>query len=74
MRTLDQAKKFECYHEGAWVPVHWEQLDKGDLVRTSKDTIDGPLTDEFRIVQLPGLEVDPVVFVGSIPAKPETPE
>jgi len=33
MRTLEESRKYEVLVDGAWIPVHWEQLDKGDTVR-----------------------------------------
>lgn len=34
MRTLWESRKYEVLMpDGSWVPVHWEQLDKGDMVR-----------------------------------------
>ena len=34
MRSLDQCRKYEVLTDkGIWIPVHWEQLDEGDICR-----------------------------------------
>ena len=59
MRSLEQARKYEALVDGQWVPVHWEQLDKGDIVRCCpQDVLDGPMSVEFIVANTPGLEAD----------------
>jgi hypothetical protein len=57
MRTLEQTRKYECLVDGEWVPVHWEQLEEGDVVR-SNYTVDGPMVEEYVLSKQPALEVD----------------
>lgn len=63
MRTLEESRKYEVLMpDGSWQPVHWEQLDKGDVVR-----VNPPLPDDiyhdgapFVVVELPALKADPL--------------
>lgn len=66
MRPLDKCRKTECYVDGEWIPVHWEQLDKGDLIRV----ISGKGADYPDVVtEQPALQVDPLsgVLAGCTP-------
>jgi hypothetical protein len=33
MRTVEESKKYQASINGSWIPVHWEQIDKGDMIR-----------------------------------------
>lgn len=57
MRSLEQTRKYECLVDGEWVPVHWEQLEEGDVVR-SNFIIDGPMVEEYVLAEQPALKVD----------------
>jgi hypothetical protein len=57
MRTLEQTRKYECLVNGKWVPVHWEQLEQGDVVR-SNYTVGGPMVEEYVLSEQPALKVD----------------
>ena len=47
--------------DGSWVPVHWEQLDVGDVVRCNPPLPEDIFHDSepFVIAELPALRVDP---------------
>jgi hypothetical protein len=61
MRALEDCKRYEVQTDNGWVPVRWEQLDVGDIVRAFHP--DGtPETDpmvplHMTISELPHLRV-----------------
>lgn len=64
MRTIEESRKYEVLmSDGSWQPVHWEQLDEGDVVRIvpREDVVDPFLSqcNPFVIAEMPGLKVDP---------------
>jgi len=62
MRTLEESRKFEVLVDGVWIPVHWEQLDKGDTVRCNPPLEDDVYHDAspFVIEKKPGLVVEKI--------------
>jgi hypothetical protein len=47
MRPLSECLRYEVETENGWVPVHCEQLDRGDIVRSYRPN--GTLVDDPRV-------------------------
>lgn len=67
MKALNACRRTEVKQGDTWVPVHWEQLDKGDIIRmfepasldgtTTQVHFEGVYTDGILIKQ-PALHIE----------------
>ena|SRR5271168_4920884 len=61
MRPLEQCRRYEIETAEGWVPVHWEQLDVGDVVRCFEPdgtpSVDPAVPLHMTISEVPAIQV-----------------
>lgn len=61
MKAPNEVRRYEALVNGLWKECHWDQLEKGDIIRCCHSSLlEGPPTEEFVVCEQPALKVDGV--------------